>query len=110
MSLVARAWLVILVGGVVTYGIRSSFLLLAHRFGDIPPAVRDALRMIPAAALAALVLPALLRPEGEIAVLNPRALAGAIALAVAWRTRNVLATILVGLAVVIPLDRLLGGT
>jgi branched-subunit amino acid transport protein len=64
--------------------------------------------LIPPAVLAALVAPALLRPEGVFAPFGPRAVAGLVALVVAFVTRSVIATILVGLGAVIGLEVLLG--
>jgi branched-subunit amino acid transport protein len=92
----ATAWLVIAVGGAVTYATRASLLTLAHRARDLPPRVRDALRMIPPAALAALVAPAVLRPDGPLLLWHPRPIAALAAAVVAWRTRSVIATLLVG--------------
>ncbi len=100
MSLSSRAWIAIVVIGVGTYAIRASFLLVAHRFRGLSPTTREVLRMIPAAALAALVAPALLRPEGRLDLVSPELLAGLVAMAVAWWTRSILATIAVGLVAV----------
>jgi branched-subunit amino acid transport protein len=108
VDLITRAWLVIVLGGVATYLIRASFLLAARRLATVPDWARDVLRMIPAAALAALVAPALLRPETTLQPFGPQALAGALALAVAWWTRNVLLTIVVGVVAVMGFDYLLG--
>ena len=108
MDRITRAWLVILLGGLATFSIRASFLLAARRLAAVPAWATDLLRMIPAAALAALVAPALLRPDTGLAPLGPEALAGALALAVAWWTRNVLLTIAVGLVAVVGFERLLG--
>jgi branched-subunit amino acid transport protein len=108
VELTARVWLVIAAGGLLTYLIRASFLLVARRLATVPDTVRDALRMIPAAALAALVAPALLRPDGAIAPFGPEVLAGVVALAVSWWTRNVLLTIVVGLLALVGLEQLLG--
>lgn len=92
----ATVWVVILAGGVVTFATRASLLALAHRARDLSPQVRDGLRMIPAAALAALVAPAVLRPDGPLLLWHPRPLAGLLAALVAWRTHSVVATLLVG--------------
>ncbi|HSJ45666.1 MAG TPA: AzlD domain-containing protein [Euzebyales bacterium] len=92
----ATAWMVIIGGGIVTYLVRAVLLTVAHRARDLPPRVRDGLRMIPPAALAALVAPAVLRPDGGLLLWHPRPLAGLVAAAVAWRTRSVVATLLVG--------------
>lgn len=108
MSRTAQVWLVIVVAAVGTYAIRASFLLLASRVAAVPPTVRDALRMIPAAALAALVAPAMLRPDGPLDLFSPQSLAGAVALLLAWWTKNVLLTIVVGLVAVVGFEALLG--
>lgn len=99
----ATAWVVIVGGGVVTYAVRAALLAVAHRARDLPPRVRDGLRMIPPAALAALVAPAVLRPDGPLLLWHPRPLAGLLAAAVAWRTRSVVATLLVGGGVLVAL-------
>lgn len=89
-------WLTILGMGVVTYGLRLSFIALAGRL-SVPRVLKKALAYVPAAVLAALVLPALVVGEGTVKPLNPRSIAGLLAVFVAWRTRSVFATILVGM-------------
>lgn len=106
MNRSVAAWIVIAVVGVGTYAIRASFLVVAHRFRGLSPTMREVLRMIPAAALAALVAPALLRPEGTLDLISPELIAGVIALGVAWWTRSILGTIAVGLAAVAALGHL----
>ena len=108
MSRTTAAWVAIVAVGVGSYAIRGSFLLVADRVARIPPRWRTPLQMIPPAVLAALAAPALLRPDGPFVPFGPRALAGLIALAVAWWTRSILATILVGLAAAFGLEQLLG--
>lgn len=100
----ATVWITVMVLGAVTYALRASFLSQAHRMVDLPPGIRDALRMVPPAALAALTLPALLRPDGAWDFVGPRALAGVIAAVIAWRTRSALATVVVGLVAVVVLE------
>lgn len=102
---VVLALVLVAVGNVV---LRGSALLFAERLREVPPRARAVMAMIPPATLAALVAPALLRPSGTFAPLGPEALAGLVALVVAWRTRNVLATILVGLVAVVLLGLALG--
>jgi branched-subunit amino acid transport protein len=92
----AAIWAVILGGAVVTYITRAALLALAHRARDLPQRVRDGLRMIPPAALAALVAPAVLRPDGPLLVWHPRPLAALLAGVVAWWSRNVVATLVAG--------------
>ena len=94
-----RYWLIILGMGLVTYAVRLSVIPLYGR-GDVPPAVRRALRFVPPAVLTALVTPALIRPEGTVnlRVTNLHLLAGSVAALVAWKTRSTLLTITVGMA------------
>ncbi|MGH9158249.1 MAG: AzlD domain-containing protein [Acidimicrobiales bacterium] len=101
-----RTWVTIVVAGTGTFAMRASFLAAAHRLVEVPPAVARVLRQIPAAALAAIVAPALSRPEGRIDVAQPRLLAGIVAAAVAWRTTNVGLTLVAGMAVVVLLQAL----
>ena len=93
--------------GVGTVLLRGSVVVLAERLGEVPPRVAQVLRMIPPASLAALVTPALLRPHGSFGLLSPELLAGVLAVAVAWRTKNLFATIVVGLVAVVLLKLVL---
>lgn len=109
MTSTATVWTVIVLAGVVTYSVRGSFLLVAGRLEALPELARLVLRMIPAAAISALVAPAVLRDgAGELALLGPRALAGVIALVVAVRFRNILLTIVTGLISVTVFTAVLG--
>jgi branched-subunit amino acid transport protein len=89
-----------------TYGMRASFLAFAHRLADVPPGIQRLLRQIPPAALASIVVPALLRPEGTVDVLQPRLIAGVAAALVAWKTRNTALTLVVGMGLVMLIDAL----
>lgn len=99
-------WPVIVISGVGTYLMRASFLAFAHRMTALPPTVDRILRQIPPAVLAAIILPSLVRPEGHFDLLQPRLLAGIVAALVAWRTRNVGVTVIVGMAVLAGLQAL----
>ena len=99
-------WLAIVLSGAGTYAMRASFIALAHRMAEVPAGVQRLLRQIPPAALASIVLPALVRPEGSLDLLQPRLAAGLVAAAVAWRTRNVALTLVTGMAVVVVLEAL----
>lgn len=101
-----RIWTAVLLSGVGTYAMRASFLAFAHRLVDVPPGIQRLLRQIPPAALASIVLPALVRPEGTFDLLQPRLLAGVVAGLVAWRTRNTALTLVIGLGVVMLVDAL----
>ncbi len=106
MTTTAELWTTIVLAGLGTFAIRFSFLGVAHRIADPPIGVQRVLRMIPPAALAALVVPAVLRPEGSLDLTQPRVVAAAVATLVAWRTRNVLVTLVVGMGVLLALEPL----
>jgi branched-subunit amino acid transport protein len=97
----SSVWVAILLSGVGTFAMRASFLAAAHRIATVPPSVQRLLRQIPPAALASLVVPALLRPEGHIDITQGRLYAGLIAAVVAWRTRNSALTLVVGMGVLL---------
>ncbi|MEF8907960.1 MAG: AzlD domain-containing protein [Haloarculaceae archaeon] len=98
----ATVWAAVALAGVGTYALRASFLFLFEYLGTVPARVETALGMVPAAVLSALVVPAILAPDGTVVVAgNDRLLAGVAAALVAWYTENILATIVVGLAVLI---------
>ncbi|MBS1215548.1 MAG: AzlD protein [Proteobacteria bacterium] len=80
-----------------SFGARSSFILFLGRRAA-SPTVQRALRFVPPAVLTALVVPELvLAAGGPSLVGNARLAAGLVAAAVAWKTRNTLLTILVGM-------------
>jgi branched-subunit amino acid transport protein len=89
-------WLVMTCAGVVTFAIRYSFIGAAGRI-DAPDWFVRMLRFVPVAALSALVWPDLLLADGTISFAGPRLVAGLIAAAIAWRTRNILLTIASGM-------------
>ena len=92
-----RTWTAIVLAGIGTFTMRASCLALAHRLREVPPWAERILRQIPPAALAALVVPALVRPQGEFDLTQWRLVAGVIAGLVAWRTKNVALTLVIGL-------------
>ena len=101
----AVVWAIVFAMGVGTFALRFSFLGLSERLGDLPPTAERALEFVPAAVLAALVLPALVVVDGTVAVGgNDRLLAGAFAAVVAWRTEDILATILAGVGALLLLQ------
>lgn len=99
-------WVAIVLAGIGTYLLRASFLAFARRLVDLPPGVERVLRQIPPAVLAALVVPALLRPEGTLDLWQPELAAGLVAAVVSWRTRNIAATLVVGMTVLVALQQL----
>lgn len=102
----SATWWTIVIAGAGTYLLRASFLAFAHRLVDLPPLVTRVLRQIPPAVLAALVVPALVRPGGTFDLWQPELLAGAVAAVVSWRTRSVALTLVVGMTVLVGLQQL----
>jgi branched-subunit amino acid transport protein len=94
--------------GLVTLALRASFLLLPERL-QLPALLRRALPFVPAAVLTAIWAPELLLQKGVLYLspYNERLLAGAAAIAVAWRWRLTFATIAAGLAALHLFDWLL---
>jgi len=92
-------WLVMLAGGLLTFGMRYSLIFLFGRM-RVPGLLQRSLRFVPPAVLSAIVLPDLLLHAGSpnLTFQNERMLAGAIAILAAWRTRNMLVTIAIGMA------------
>lgn len=92
--------LAILGMGLITYAIRVSLFLLPDRV-SLPPWLLSSLRYVPAAVLTAIISPELLLPQGTIdfSLGNERLLAGVCAILIAWRTRNVFLTVVLGLII-----------
>ena len=84
-----KLWLILLGMALVTFALRSAFLLLPPGV-QMPALFRRALRYVPAAVLTAIWAP-------EVLVQNEQLPAGAVAIAVAWRWRTTFATIIAGL-------------
>ena len=91
-------WLTMLVAGLVTFLIRLSFILVVGQ-RSVPPLVRRALRLVPPAVLTAIFIPEIFMPSGslDLSFGNFRLAAAALAVLVAWRTRNTMLTIVVGM-------------
>lgn len=102
----SATWVTIVLAGAGTFAMRASFLANAHRMARLSPGLLRVLRQIPPAALAALVLPAVFLPEGTFDLTQPRVPAAALAAVVAWRTRNVAVTLVVGMVALYLLERL----
>jgi branched-subunit amino acid transport protein len=94
-------WGMFLVIGLGTFAMRLSFVELYGRL-RIPPLLSRALVYVPASVLAALVLPAVVYPNGHGAFVidNPQIPAAIIAAWVAWKTRNTILTLIAGMGVV----------
>jgi branched-subunit amino acid transport protein len=103
-------WLVMIAAGAATFAIRASFILLLDRL-QTPRWFRHALRFVPAAVLSAIIAPELALRDGALVApwTSPQLLAGVVAIAVAAWTRNVLLTILAGMAALLLFQLALGG-
>ena len=91
-------WLVMILGGLITFLIRFSLIYLFGKF-KIPETMQKALRYVPPAVLSAIIFPELFLQEGtlHLGLDNTRLLAGLIAILVAWFSRNTLITIIAGM-------------
>jgi branched-subunit amino acid transport protein len=100
-----NVWLVMLLGGALTFGMRMSFIYLFGRW-EIPAVVKRALKFVPPAVLSAIIAPALFMPNNtfEFRLTNYRLVAGVAAMIIGWRTKNALLTILAGMAVLLVLS------
>jgi branched-subunit amino acid transport protein len=94
-----RFWIVIVVLAVGTFLIRSVPIWL-HGRAPMPGWLERLLRHVPAAALTTLVVPASLwlKANGTYTFAPERTLAIAVAAFVAFRWRNMLATLIAGMA------------
>lgn len=100
VSLVPALTIAIVCIGAATFALRLSLIGLSGRV-TLPPLAVRALRYVPVAALTALVVPEVIGSSSGWGLLlhNPRLWAAVAAALVAWRTRNVLLTVVVGMAV-----------
>jgi branched-subunit amino acid transport protein len=85
---------------IATMATRIPVLLWFSR-RKMPEGILRALRYVPPAVLAAIIAPAILMPAGQLALgLDNAAIpASLVAIFISWRTRNLLLTIIVGMAV-----------
>lgn len=93
-------WLTIIALSVATAATRASFWLVGHHI-TIPKRVNEVLRYAPACALAAIVAPdLLLTGSGQIdfSYGNPKLVAGGVAIVFYLLRRNMLETIIFGMA------------
>ncbi|MBE2272378.1 MAG: AzlD domain-containing protein [Anaerolinea sp.] len=103
---------VIMIAGMalVTFLVRYPLLELVGKI-PLPDRLFRALRYVPPAVLAAIILPTMVMPKGEIAITptNPFLVAGLIAALVAWRTKNLLLTVIVGMISLLVYRALISG-
>ena len=93
-------WIIMIAAGLATYSMRLAFIQ-AYGRRRIPEWMRRSLRYVPPAVLTAIIFPELLMHNGglEFSAGNFRLVAGMIAALVAWRTKNVMLTVVAGMAV-----------
>ncbi len=93
-------WIAIIGVSLTTIATRGSFVVFGSRL-QLHPQIEKALRFAPAAALGALVLPALVLRHGHIdfSLANQRLIAAFIAALVMWRFKSMIWTIVVGMVV-----------
>ncbi len=102
-------WLTLIIVGLLTFAIRATLIFVAQRV-KMPAEFERALRFVPAAALTAIWVPEVLMPKGtlDFSPGNLRLLAGLVAVGVAWRTKNILLTIGIGMAALLILQFVMG--
>ena len=86
---------------VVTFGIRYSMFAVAGRI-EFPAGLVNALKYVPPAVLTAIVVPAVLMPGGEginLSYTNAYLVGALVAGVIGWASKNLLLTIVVGMAV-----------
>ncbi len=100
-----KVWMVMLLGGLVTWGTRFSFIYLFGKF-NIPEKMRKALHYVPPAVLSAIILPELFLHNGalDLSFGNFRLLAGLVAVLVAWWSKNTLFTLISGMTTLLVLQ------
>lgn len=83
----------------VTFGIRYFLFAVADRI-RLAPWLEASLKFIPPAVLTAITVPAVLLPKGDwqLSLANPYLVAALLSLGAGILTRNLLATIAIGLA------------
>ncbi len=93
-------WIVMIALGLLTFATRLSFIALFERI-KLPVTFQRALRFVPIAVLSAIIAPELGYYNEALALspANPRLVAGFVAALVALWTKNVVWTLLAGMAV-----------
>ncbi len=94
---------------VVTFIIRYPVMVLVSKI-PMPQSIFNALRYVPPAVLAAIVVPAVLMPKGtiDISMDNAYLIAAIVCVVVAWRTNNLLLTIILGMGAMLGWRALIG--
>lgn len=92
-------WLLILGMTIVTFAARYSVIGLLGKF-DLPKPIFRALKYVPPSVLTAIIVPSVLMPKGQIDLgyNNAYFYAWIFTAYVAWRSKNLLLTIVLGMA------------
>jgi branched-subunit amino acid transport protein len=92
-------WYPIIFVGILTFSSRFSFIAFSENF-QIHPQIYRTFKYIPIAVLAAIIAPEIVKSTDIQNIISvPRLVAGTIAILVAWRTKNVILTITVGMLI-----------
>ena len=94
----------------VTFLIRYPTMVLVGKI-PLPDRIFRALRYVPPAVLAAIIVPSVLMPDGKTLFISPTnsyLVAGILAVVIAWRSKNLLLTIVLGMVIFLGLRLLLG--
>jgi branched-subunit amino acid transport protein len=108
---VTDAWtLWVIVGLAIITVVTRSFFFLSNREWHLPHWAQRGLQYAPIAALSAVVVPEIVMTQGELIATwqDARIFAAAVGVAVYFVKRNVLLTIVLGMAVYLPLHLGLG--
>lgn len=93
-------WITLIIVGLLTLGIRLSFILLLEKWKP-PELFQRGLRFVPLAVLPALIFPDIFMSNNVVAIPPdlPRLAGALVATIVAWRSKNVFLTIGLGMLV-----------
>ena len=90
------AWVVVIVVGVATFAMRFVFIALFGKIA-IPMWLERSLRYVAPSVLAAIAVPAVLAPNGVVALWTPLLPAAIIGALAAWLTKSIGAAIVFGM-------------
>ena len=102
-------WVAIIVGGILTFATRLSFIILMEKIA-MPGWLQRALKYVPVAVFSAIVFQMVFiqNERLNLSLENVRLISAVLAALVAWRTKSILLTILVGMAALFLLQLILG--
>ena len=90
-------WYSIILVGIFTFLTRLSFIILSDKI-NLQPNVKRALRFVPIVVLSAIIIPELFQNnDAQLLSIFPQIFAGILAIFIAWRTRNIILTIITGM-------------